>query len=269
MYLGSFVPRAAGYAPGSGVDLEEPYFLFVGRLERIKGLQTLFPVFKRYRKAKLLVAGAGRYGQELRELARGANVHFLGHVAEAQLNELYRNAVAVIVPSIWYEIFPLVMLEAFRQQTPVVARKLGAMVEVIEESGGGVLYESDDELLAAMDRLLEDRSYRTTLGMSGYQAYEQKWTAEAHLDRYLALIQELAARRRPPLRAHGRVGSHGGGWPHGARSSGKDQPRERAENGSVRGPVVFSERHPRHLTHQVGSAPQGCRDDSCLLAHSG
>lgn len=198
VHLPSFVPRAADDPAESGVVLEEPYFLFVGRLEKIKGLQTLLPVFRRYRGAKLLVAGAGSYETELRELARGANVHFLGHVPEARLNGLYRRAVAVIVPSLWFEIFPLVMLEAFRQRTPVVARKLGAMIEVIEESGGGVLYESEDELLAVMDRLLADASYRTRLGLCGYQAYEQKWTAEAHLDRYLSLIQDLAARRPVP-----------------------------------------------------------------------
>ncbi len=198
VHLPYFVPRAADETHELSVELEDPYFLFVGRLERIKGLQTLFPLFKRYRKAKLLVAGAGRYGRELRELARGANVRFLGHVSGAELGALYRRAVAVMVPSIWFEVFPQVMLEAFRQQTPIVVRKLGAMIEAIEESGGGVWYESDDELLAAMDRLLEDRSYRTTLGMCGYQAYEQKWTAEAHLDRYFALIEEIAARRSNP-----------------------------------------------------------------------
>jgi glycosyltransferase involved in cell wall biosynthesis len=91
------------------------------------------------------------------------------------------------------------MLEAFREKTPVLARRLGGMAEVIEDSGGGVAYESDDELIAGMNHLLEDASYRGALGASGYQAFEKNWTPEAHLDRYFALIREIATRRGQPL----------------------------------------------------------------------
>ena len=66
------------------------------------------------------------------------------------------------------------------------------MPEIIKESGGGFTYETEEELLSAMDQLLADPSYRRKLGLRGYQAYRRKWTAEAHLERYLALIRERA-----------------------------------------------------------------------------
>jgi len=173
---------------------QEPYFLFVGRLVKIKGLQTLIPIFRRYSKARLLVAGTGRYERRLRRQAKGSvNITFLGQQSARQLRRLYRHALGLIVPSIAYEVAPLVTLEAFRQRTPVIVRNLGGLPEYIEESGGGFVYDTEEELIAAMDRLLADPSYRNELGMRGYRTYRQKWTAEAYLECYFALIQDIAA----------------------------------------------------------------------------
>jgi glycosyltransferase involved in cell wall biosynthesis len=51
---------------------------------------------------------------------------------------------------VWYENFPLVIIEAFRQRTPVIVRNLGGMLEIVAESGGGFVYETDEELVAAL-----------------------------------------------------------------------------------------------------------------------
>ena len=175
---------------------DAPYFLFVGRLEKLKGLQKLIPIFRHYQKAQLLIAGKGSYGPRLRQLSEGTNnIKFLGHLTSRQLQTLYRQATALIVPSLCFEMFPLVILEAFKEQTPVIVRNLGGMPEPIEESGGGFIYNTDEELALIMDRLLADPSYRSELGLRGYQAYQQNWTAEVHLKRYLSLIHEIATAR--------------------------------------------------------------------------
>jgi glycosyltransferase involved in cell wall biosynthesis len=191
LHLPGFVPEVK--LASNDQTLEEPYFLFVGRLEKLKGLQTLIPIFRQHRKAKLFIAGQGSYETHLRQLAKGSNhIHFLGYLSGHQLQTLYRNAVALIVPSICFEIFSLVIIEAFRQQTPAIVRNLGGMAEVIEESRGGFVYDTKEELIAAMDRLLSDPSYRQELGRQGYEAYLQNWTAEAHLKQYFELIHKIA-----------------------------------------------------------------------------
>jgi len=197
VYLPPFVSSVEGEPPTSEPPVprsaEKPYFLFAGRLEKLKGLQTLIPVFRHYHRAQLLVAGKGDYETKLRQLTAGsANIRFLGYQPAGQLQALYRHAVAVIVPSICFEVSSLVILEALGQQTPVIARNLGGMTEVLEESGGGFVYRTEKELVAAMDELLEDSAQRQSLGLRGYQAFQQNWTAEAHLQRYLALIHEIA-----------------------------------------------------------------------------
>ncbi len=109
VHLPHFVPAVDGATPpiaGQPVravreDPQKPYFLFVGRLEKLKGLQTLLPIFRRYHKAQLFVAGTGSEESRLRQcVSDSANIHFLGYLSDRQLQALYQQAVAVIVPSV-------------------------------------------------------------------------------------------------------------------------------------------------------------------------
>jgi len=181
----------------------ERYFLYVGRLEKLKGVHTLIPFFRRNPAIPLWIAGAGGFETRLREMAPGANVRFLGHIPEPALRDLYRGAIALIVPSICYEVSPLVILEAFRESTPVIARRIGGLPEPVEDSGGGIVYGTDDELAAALGKLSADPGYRRELGELGYRAFRERWTAAAHIDRYLDLIDRLAAGMAGPSAATG------------------------------------------------------------------
>jgi glycosyltransferase involved in cell wall biosynthesis len=89
----------------------------------------------------------------------------------------------------------LVVIEAFRQRTPVIARNLGGTPEILTESGGGIAYDTQDQLVAAMDHLLAEPSERIALGMSGYAAFQTRWTPEAYLKQYFELIEGIAARK--------------------------------------------------------------------------
>jgi glycosyltransferase involved in cell wall biosynthesis len=200
-HLPHFAPRLAEYRePNSQSSMTEQrraYFLFVGRLEKLKGLQTLIPIFRSYNRAELWIAGSGSYESDLRELAGNTDrIRFLGRLSENQLQPLYRQAVAVIAPSLCYETFGQVVVEAFSQHTPALVRHLGAMPEIIEESGGGLVYNTDAELIAAMERLVANAALRHEWGARGYQAYLRNWTAEVHLDRYLALVQKSRAAKQ-------------------------------------------------------------------------
>jgi glycosyltransferase involved in cell wall biosynthesis len=203
VHLPCFVPsRKAALRASEGAlgeKSEKENFLYVGRLEKLKGLQTLIPVFRHYRKAQLLIAGTGSYEPRLRKLAEGCtNIRFLGHQSGQPLQTLYRQAMAVIVPSICFDVFPQVIVEAFRQGTPAIVRNMGGMPEIVEESGGGFVNHTEEELVAAMDQLLANPSLGRELGWRGYQAYQRRWTPEAHLERYFTLIREIAATRGHP-----------------------------------------------------------------------
>ncbi|MCS6953509.1 MAG: glycosyltransferase family 4 protein [Bryobacterales bacterium] len=175
---------------------ERPYFLFVGRLEKIKGLQTLIPLWRSLPEVDLLVAGTGTYEGELRKMAAAMpNVKFLGPLSQKQLGAFYVHAVAAIVPSITYETFGMISIEAFARKTPVIVRDLGALPEPVEDSGGGFVYRTDAELLAAVRRLAASPGLRDQLGEKGYQAFLEYWCTEAHLTQYFRFLREAAERK--------------------------------------------------------------------------
>ena len=161
--------------PRSGTDDIEPqrpnarpYFLFVGRLERIKGLDDVIPAFAQYEDADLLVIGDGEHGAELRRLGAGnPRVQFLGRVAVDDLAPYYRHAIALIVPSVGYETFGMAVIEAFSHGTPVVARRIGPLPELIQESGAGELFETVPELLAALRALQSSPTRRAMSRCAG------------------------------------------------------------------------------------------------------
>lgn len=200
-----FVPKPPDGPQGDAPAHPRPYFLFVGRLVKIKGLQTLLPLFKEYQRADLIVAGEGDYGPTLQALARDIpNISFVGNLPHSKLDALYRHALAVIAPSIGYEVLPNVILEALAHRTPVLARDLGGMPEPVQDSNGGLVYHTAEELVQAMTRLQEDPVFREQCGESGYEAYLKMWHVEPHLKRYFEIIQEASKRKRKARRETGR-----------------------------------------------------------------
>jgi glycosyltransferase involved in cell wall biosynthesis len=201
-FLPGAFPEQAPASQGSSPH-PRPYFLFVGRLERIKGLATIIPVFARYADADLLVIGDGDEAEALKALAAGnPHIHFLGRVANTELGRYYQHAIAAIVPSVGFETFGIVLIEAFRYQTPVIARRIGPFPEIVEQSGAGELFENDDELLAAMRRLQQAPERRADLGARGYRACRERWSEDVVVSRFLELVaeaaQDRAARRGVP-----------------------------------------------------------------------
>lgn len=200
-HLPYFLPLAEATAPPPAGAVEgprpgRPYFLFVGRLVKLKGAQTLIEAFRNYDAADLLIAGDGIYADELRRQAEGLDhVRFLGRVHPEALRGLYAGATAVLVPSLVYETFGFITLEALAQRTPVIATELGAVGELARESGGGLTYRNGEELVAAMERLRTEPGLREELGERGYAAFVERWSEEPHVERYLELVEEARERR--------------------------------------------------------------------------
>lgn len=192
VHIPNFSPHPA---PPSGEVAPHPvpYFLFAGRLERIKGAHVLVDLFSRYRGADLLIAGDGHEAPALRAAAMGnPQIHFLGVVASSRLEALMRHAVAVLVPSVGYEVFPTTVLEAFAVGTPVIGHRLGPVPEMLE-GRGGLTYGDESELLLALETLVADPGRRRALGAQAQATWRAEWTVERHLERYEALIADLSS----------------------------------------------------------------------------
>jgi glycosyltransferase involved in cell wall biosynthesis len=186
--LAGFVPPAPEIE-----SRDEGYYLFVGRLEVAKGLQTVIPVFARSGR-RLRIAGSGNYEPELRRMAQGhSNIEFLGRVDHADLPPLYAGARATILPSICYETFGLTLLESLQQRRPVVVSDFGAPKEIVQRTGGGVVYSNLKEFEAILDRLDRDPTHATELGATGHSRLAE-FSPERHLTGYLQIVEEEKGR---------------------------------------------------------------------------
>lgn len=187
----SAMPTAA---PAPPPENELPYFLYVGRLEPLKGAHTLIPLFRNYPRARLLMIGDGTQMAELKALAADApNIEFHGWLNQAELYRLYQNATALLMPSLCYEAGPLVVLEAYSHGVPTLARQLGAIPEIVHQANGGLTYTDNESLRALINELLDNPARHAELSDNARAAYQREFTPEAHLDRYLEIVEMLLA----------------------------------------------------------------------------
>jgi glycosyltransferase involved in cell wall biosynthesis len=195
-----FAPEPADPPGGAlhpnGARSPKPYFLYAGRLEPIKGVDFLIDAFRRQRSHDLVIAGAGVMDRRLRRRAADLpHVHFRGWLPQQQLSALYQEALAVVMPTLGHEVFGLVALEAFAQGTPVITRRFGALDEIVEATGAGLTFGSAGELDAALQRIASDPGLREELGRRGRIAARDRFSIDAHLRRYMLLIERLAHER--------------------------------------------------------------------------
>lgn len=185
-------PAAGTMKKGRPPAHPRPYFLFAGRLERIKGLHDVIPLFADHPDADLLVAGAGSEADALRRLAGGnPRVIFLGRVEPEALEALQGDAVAALVPSVFYETFGLAAIEAARVGTPMIVRDRGPLPDLARLSEG-MVFSTPGELLVHMRTLQADVGERRRRGRAAARAFAAHWSEGVVLPRYLEALARAA-----------------------------------------------------------------------------
>lgn len=169
------------------------FVLFAGRLEAYKGAATLIDAVKGT-DISLKIAGTGPQEAELRRLAAGAaNVEFLGFVPSRRLWELMRQAQAVVVPSMWYEPFGLVAVEAMAQSTPVIVSDRGGLPEIVEDGVSGLVFKAGNpkDLRKKIELLLGDPKKREKIGAAGHERAMAISSPQEHLARILDMYMQV------------------------------------------------------------------------------
>lgn len=161
-----------------GCIYDFPYLLFVGVLENHKGILDLIYAYmgaKDEIDEKLLIVGRGSLENKIKQILADNKlmdeVMILGWVDYLTLINLYKNAVATIVPSIWPENCPLVALESLVNGTPILVSNKGGLPELIRnDSFNGVIMNevSSQELFRALS-LLKSK-YDNKLDFDNYNA---------------------------------------------------------------------------------------------------
>lgn len=185
----NFVPYPPKDIPPSGFS---DYFLYVGVLERPKGIMELLELFRDHWReigARLLLAGTGSLEKRLRAYVKNNDledvVRLLGWCDQNNLYPLYRDAYALVMPSIWMENAPLVALEALSVGTPVLASNMGGLPEIVGLQGQGFACHPG-HLRDALIRVRNASPDREQL----QDIYQRHFSPQQFTSRYLKLVME-------------------------------------------------------------------------------
>jgi glycosyltransferase involved in cell wall biosynthesis len=167
------------------------YFLFAGRLTEEKGINVLLNAWKGS-SSSLYIAGEGPLLNEVTSHAsNNKNIIYVG--CKLDLSELMANAQALIVPSIWYEIFPMVILEAFSVGTTVIASRIGSLITLVNNEIDGLLFTPGDsvDLKNAVNRISEDNKLRERLKRGVDETYLKKYSPEISYKKLIEIYENL------------------------------------------------------------------------------
>ncbi len=172
-----------------------PTILFVGRLEEVKGIRVLLDAARSVaRELDVVVVGTGPLQSEVEAAADAGVVRYLGRREWEEIATLMDRARATVVPSLWEENCPMVVLEAGARGCPVIAADRGGLVELVSEGEDGFLFAAGDPqgLAAALLRVGGDPSLSARLGSSRHARTLAHNTAAAHLPALLGAYERAS-----------------------------------------------------------------------------
>lgn len=186
--------------PGQS-DGSRDYALYAGRVATEKGVSTILQAWARLKTRILLViAGDGPALADLQAEARKlglSDVRFAGRLSREQTLTMMKGARFVLFPSMWYENFPMTIVESFACGTPVISSGLGAMAEIVRDGHVGLNFATGDaeDLAAKVEWAWGNPAKTQALGEGARHEYETRYTAEKNYD-LLMEIYERAIQRR-------------------------------------------------------------------------
>jgi glycosyltransferase involved in cell wall biosynthesis len=166
---------------------EGSYFVFYGRIERLKGIFTLVRAAE-MANIDLVIVGRGNASAELAEYVSDRrlqnHVKILPFLGGEALAEVVRGGICTVVPSEWYETFGLTIIESFCYGRPVVASRTGGMTEIVDEGIDGLLFTPGDETeLAEKLRFMDaNRGIAAEMGKRGRVKAETQFSPQRHFD---------------------------------------------------------------------------------------
>jgi len=176
-------------------DYQTIDILYTGGLIKTKGAQVLIDSFKQLSNPniRLHIVGRGYYEQELRRMAGSdSRITFHGFVTSEQLNELGLRANVAVIPSLFYENAPAVILESFQAGTPVVGSNIGGIPEIIEDGYNGRLFTAGDsgELKEVLESLVNSPAELERLSKGAAESVK-KYDMKQHVKKLVKLYGEV------------------------------------------------------------------------------
>jgi len=202
------IPTFVESRPARPYHLREPRICYVGRLERVKGVEVLLDAAELLKRreglgdVELVIAGdlSTPTGEAVRSRLRERPIPGItlpGMLDEDGVIELLQSSRVSVVPSLWYENMPNALLESLACGTPVVASDLGSMHDMLHGTGAGVLFRPADPvaLADALQAALAP-SRAESMGIQAQRLVRERHDPDTHVDTVVDLLDGLRSGRR-------------------------------------------------------------------------
>lgn len=175
---------------------DEGYGIFVGRLSKEKGVDTLIKAAAICPDIPIKIIGSGPEENELKKIIEQnmiKNVELLGYKSGNELRNLIANASFSVITSVIYENCPMSILESFSTGKPVIGSNIGGIPELIDENNDGFTFIPGDEISLAekMCYLWKNKAERIEMGRIGRDKILKKYTPDKHYEQLLATYKTV------------------------------------------------------------------------------
>ena len=189
-----------------GIEKDDVVIMFVGRTIRQKGVKELILAFKQLKnidKSKILIVGSANYGAkvktdfdyELEEISKDIKekIKFTGYVDNTELYKIQNISDIAVVPSMWEELFGLVVPENMASGLPLVVTKSGGIPEIVDNESAFVVEKNQDlikNLSNKLDLLIENPDLRRKMGEAGRKRAEL-FGMDKYLDNFCEIMKKI------------------------------------------------------------------------------
>lgn len=169
-------------------------FIYVGRLDELKGIRILFKAWKMMREnsPELKVCGSGPLEDWCKNYINNHHlsaVSMLGLVPNEEAKKLMAESESLILPTQWYEGFPMTILEAYSVGTPIIVSDLGNAGSIVKEGITGAKFKADscEDLVSAVYRL---RNYKD-IRQSVFEEYKRYYTDKSNYEILQSIYNDI------------------------------------------------------------------------------
>ncbi|MBR4314501.1 MAG: glycosyltransferase family 4 protein [Lachnospiraceae bacterium] len=171
-------------------SINKGYYLFVGRLDEIKGIDIVLEAFSKLQDRELHVIGSGSVDY-IKEYSKYGNIKFLGQLPHNEVMNEMKNGKALIFPSKLFEGNPMTIIESYENRLPVVSSDVGNAKEMVEDGINGLHFKTGDaeSLISTIEKL--DKIDMITLKENAYREFDNKYNQKVGYNNIINLYSRM------------------------------------------------------------------------------
>lgn len=177
----------------------QPFILFIGRIEKQKGLMTLIKTFENTDyNLKIIGFSNDGYEDELKDYLKDKrhNIEFLGRKSFEEIVPYLKTCLCTVVPSEWYDNFPNVILESFAYKKAVIATDFGSLSELVKNNKTGLTFRYADmaNFREKVEYMFENNGQARLMGVNAYKALVESYLPETHYGHLINLFKSITSK---------------------------------------------------------------------------